>query len=81
MEKRYPALRIVSVLYKILALLLFIAFILAGFAQGGSAGIGSLIIGILTAIFVYAFGEVFKLLIDIEENLRRIAEAVKKPSD
>ncbi|MCX7703032.1 MAG: hypothetical protein N2234_02870 [Planctomycetota bacterium] len=79
MEKRYPALRIVSLLYKILALLVFLLFIVGGVIGGGGGLIGGLILGTLTAVFIYAFGELFRLLIDVEENLRRIVNAVKKP--
>lgn len=98
MKPRYRALRIVSILYRIAAALVFLAGLVVGgltmispsvsydFSRGGfeqgpplvGAGIGILVGAILSAISLYAFGELLQLLIAMEENTRATAVAMMK---
>jgi hypothetical protein len=84
MKKRFGALRIISVLYKILAVLAFIGAIVTTVIAGiepVSSGrltltdalpniLGILGGGILGAVTLLAFAQLFDLLIALEENTR-----------
>ena len=80
-EKKYPALHIVAVILKIIAVLTFavdlvlIAYVIAKGEEVGKAGITiPLIIQmILAPIFTWALAELILLLIDIEDNTSRLS--------
>lgn len=90
-ETKYSVLRIVSVIYKVFAVIFAIIMLIAGLAAMGSSatvssyGGGSsqvvaggifggffiIISGILGGIFLWAWGEMIILFIDVEENTRK----------
>jgi hypothetical protein len=94
MKKKYRALRIISWIYRVLAILVLIlavvgavlsfigpaslgvtdtpenAALISNLSLGPVGAIGSLVSGILIALGLYAFGQLFQLLIDLEENTR-----------
>ena len=90
---RYPALRILAVVYKVLAWLLLVVaivglvFIIIGmkiFLEEGKAyiGIGLLLFLIIISAVGFAsllaYSESINLFIDIEANARKIAESIEK---
>ncbi len=96
MEKRYTALRIISVLYKVLGVIvglvtLLVAVIIlvsaptsytfgiirVGFGETIFAVLIEVIGGGLTAVGIYAIGEMISLFINIEENTRFTALVVR----
>lgn len=86
MEKRFRSLRFIATLFKILAIIIGIAAIIAAavgmvsFAMnhrglglsrfGLFSGINFLIGGLIGGLFFYGFGELIYLLLAIEENTR-----------
>jgi|SRR5580698_5646689 quaternary ammonium compound-resistance protein SugE len=82
---RYPALRIITVLLKILAVLTAIGGVISGLSAASlpnSLGIGAaasaiavviLLASLCYALFLWASAEMIRVLIDIEENTRRSA--------
>ena len=86
MEKRFQSLRVIATLFKILAVVIVIAAIIAAvvgvvsFAMshrgmglvrlGLFSGINFLIGGLIGGLFFYGFGELFYVLLAIEENTR-----------
>ena len=85
---RYPALRIISLLLKILAVLTVIGGVISGLSAASlpnSLGIGAagsaiafviMVAGLCYALFLWASAEMIRVLIDIEENTRRSAGSV-----
>lgn len=85
--RRYPALRIIALLFKILAVLIAIGGVLAGLSAASitsslpnSVGIGAagsaigfviVLTALCYALFLWASAEMIHVLIDIEENTRR----------
>lgn len=68
MENKYKALRSLIWLFRILAGLVF----LSGVVYGGiNSLLGIIALGAITAILLYALGELLNLFVDIEENTRR----------
>jgi uncharacterized membrane protein len=83
MKKRFGALRIISVLYKILAVLAFLGGIgvaILNFSIMNSPNmdpalalpmiLGGLLGGLLGAVTLLAFAQLFDLMIAVEENTR-----------
>lgn len=86
---RYPALRIIAVILKVLAVLTALGGLLGGIAFGsipassyfptGSGTIsllaifGGLLAGLCYALFLWASAEMINVVLDIEENTRRAA--------
>ncbi len=89
MEKRYTALRIISVLYKVVGVIVGLltllgaviilvsapasftfGFVRVGFGETILAALVEVVGGGLTAIGIYAIGEMISLFINIEENTR-----------
>lgn len=83
--RRYPALRIIAVILKVLAALTAIGGVLSGMAAGsiptpgfgvpGGGAIALLVIlgGLGYALFLWASAEMINVVLDIEENTRRAA--------
>lgn len=94
MDKKYGALRIISTLYKLIAILIFLGglagavlFLLGGSVSvgGGSVAngniigaIGSAIGGFISAVSIYAFANLIDLLVATEENTRATAMLIKE---
>lgn len=84
MTKKYKALRVISWLYRILGLLAILGGILTFIASiviRGSdvlSGVIALIGGLVGAVMLLGIGELFHLFIDIEENTRVTAAAVRQ---
>ena len=89
--KRYPALRFISVLFKIFAVLSVLGGLLTvigatslGGSYGGYGGYGVaslisfpiIISCIMAAVFLWATSEGILVFLDIEENTRKTAEAL-----
>ena len=78
MERRYPALRAISLIYKVLAVLAFLAGLAIGVAQAIKGeplrAVFSIALGIIYAIFLWAGAELILVLLDIEQNTRKTAE-------
>lgn len=72
-ERSYFAIELVSGLYKILAAIVLLAGIFIAFADKGLEAFSFLIGGIISAITLFACGELLKLFIHVEENTRRVA--------
>jgi ABC-type multidrug transport system fused ATPase/permease subunit len=94
MKKKYRALRIISWVYRILAILVLIGAVVgavlsvvgptalgvpptpentalvSNLSLGPIGAVISLVSGIFVALGLYAFGQLFQLLIDLEENTR-----------
>ncbi|MGA3128930.1 MAG: zinc ribbon domain-containing protein [Candidatus Korobacteraceae bacterium] len=83
--RRYPALRIIAVILKVLAALTAIGGVLSGIAAGsipspgfGVPGGGAIVLlvilgGLGYALFLWASAEMINVVLDIEENTRRAA--------
>ncbi len=94
---RYPVLRVVAVIYKVIGVILAILTLIGacsmpfignsvirsaglgemrgmGFFGGLVSGLLILLYGGFGALFLYAAGEIFTLLIDLEANTRATAE-------
>lgn len=82
METRYPALRLVCVLLKILVVLCALIDLLfaAGLLFNGKLmfSLLALVAGLLVAVFGWASIETFYIVMDVEENIRRGAVALEK---
>jgi hypothetical protein len=76
-EDRYPALRIIVLLTKVAAVLVFALSLVAAFLSVGAgtssplAVIAAVILGALAALGLWASAELTQVLIDIEANTRR----------
>jgi hypothetical protein len=92
LEERYPALRFIVTMLKVIAWIILTVFTLAaalmvftgflsldttGVFGGVLAGVGVALYGLLTAVFVYAAAETIQVVIDIEKNTRPAAPAQK----
>ncbi len=98
---RYPVLRVVAVIYKVLGVILAILTVLGacsmpflgnslfrqlgfgdmrgmGFFGGVVSGFLTLLYGGFSALFLYAAGEIFTLLIDLEANTRATAALLER---
>ena len=82
-EEKYPALRIVLIIWKALVLLLFIATFVATYWVWQSPdlsrnhvalGLLTLLGGAIVCLFQWANIELIEVLLDIEENTRRTAD-------
>ncbi|OQA45521.1 MAG: hypothetical protein BWY52_01276 [Chloroflexi bacterium ADurb.Bin325] len=88
--RKYPLLRVIATVLKVVAWVILIAGIIGLVAGLGAAGGMTAEMGVLKGIFtagswalpvlaiiwfvqLYAFGSIIALLIDIEENTRRMA--------
>lgn len=93
LENKYPALRIISVIFKVLAVLAAIVGLigaLVGLAQmtgnaygaapaaGGLIVLVSLLYGGLLCIYMFAVSEAIRVFIDIEGNTRLTNELLRK---
>lgn len=90
MKKRFRALRIISALYKLLALLSLIGAVAGAILfysqqdQGTDAAlvlpnvIGVLVGGILGSIFLFGLGQLFDLFIALEENTRATSALLQR---
>jgi len=81
-EEKYPALRAVLMIWKVLVVLQgFVTIVMALFEWFGTkepngAALGLLILlgGLLSALIQWALAEFFEVVMDIEENTRRARE-------
>lgn len=84
MSQKYKALRVISLFYRLLAVLVLIGGVvtlIASIAIKGSdviVGILGLMGSLIGAVILFGLGEVFQLFIDIEENTRVTASAIKQ---
>ncbi len=81
-ERRYPALRAIAVIYKVLAVLAFLVGLAIGIfgAVEGRVfeGVAAVAIGIIYALFLWAGAELILVVLDIETNTRRTAELLSQ---
>lgn len=90
MQKKYRALRVVSLVYRIIAALIFLGALIGGgltavnpsiqydlysntftsAPPATGAGLAIIAAGVITALGLYAFGELLSLLVDLEANTR-----------
>ena len=84
--RKCRALRFVARLHQVVGLLVaviavmavvFSLFALNAPGSGGLAGLGVALAALLSGMFIYAFGELIYLLIDIEANTRQAASVVE----
>lgn len=82
MERKYPALRAISAVFKVLSVLAFLGGIAVGIgvATKGMAekAVLSIGLGVLYAVSLWAGAEMILVILDIEENTRRTAELLSK---
>jgi hypothetical protein len=83
--RRYPALRIIAVILKVLAALTAIGGVLSAIAAGsipnpgfgvpggGAIAVLVILVGLCYALFLWASAEMINVVLDIEENTRRAA--------
>src|SRR5690349_7340066 len=92
MDKRYRTLRSIAAVYKILALVILIAGVVAGgllianARAGGALRIGIAVggvvaAGLLVALPLFAFAQLINLLIAMEENTRATLQAVQQQAE
>jgi protein-S-isoprenylcysteine O-methyltransferase Ste14 len=84
-SRRYPALRIIAVVLKILAVITAIVGLLGGLSftsligtnylpyAGGLSALAIILAGLCYALFLWASAEMINVALDIEENTRRAA--------
>lgn len=92
-SKRYPALRVISTIYRILAYLSAVGGIIGvmvgiskmseryGGAAGGTILLLSLLYGAIAFITFLAIAEAIHVFIDIEENTRHTSTVLRKLSN
>lgn len=84
MRRRYPALRALSTVFKVLAVLAFLAGLVMGIMgtlQGLTDRAVVIIgVGVIYAVFLWAGAELILVVLDIEENTRRMAESLPEKS-
>jgi uncharacterized membrane protein len=80
-EEKYPALRVVLVISKLIVVLFAIATLVVAYQMWRSPnpnkvalGLLSLLIGAMVCLFQWASIEVVEVVLDIEENTRRTAD-------
>jgi len=82
MERRYPALRAISVIYKVLAVLALLGCLAVGVVRAIEVkpleGIFLVAMGIVYGIFLWAGAELILVLLDIEQSTRRTAELLSE---
>ena len=71
-EKKYPALRFISGLYKVLAIVAVILGLLTATMAHGTESFLGIVGGVIGGISLWAFAEILNLFIDIEENTRTV---------
>jgi hypothetical protein len=86
--RSYPALRIIAVILKVLAVITAIAGVVGGLSLSSFTGasyfpnagaisalatLGGLLAGLCYALFLWASAEMINVVLDIEENTRRAA--------
>lgn len=71
-EKKYPALRFISGLYKVLAIVAVILGLLTATMAHGTESFLGIVGGVIGGISLWAFAELLNLFIDIEENTRTV---------
>ena len=71
-EKKYPALRFISGLYKVLAIVAVILGLLTATMAHGAESFLGIVGGVIGGISLWAFAEILNLFIDIEENTRTV---------
>jgi hypothetical protein len=87
-QTKYPALRVISVIFKVLAVIAAMAGLIGalvalsgntnGSAAGGIIVLLSLLYGGIVCIYLLAISEGIRVFIDIEENSRLTNELLKK---
>src|SRR5215210_7024257 len=86
-EERYRALRTIAAIIRILAYVVAvigaIGFVIAGISaitEGGPGGlfilVGGLLYGAVGALFLFAYAEIIRRIIAVEDNTRVTAEAL-----
>jgi protein-S-isoprenylcysteine O-methyltransferase Ste14 len=87
-SRRYPALRIIAVVLKILAVITAIAGLVGGLSftsltgssylpyAGALSGLAVILGGLCYALFLWASAEMINVALDIEENTRRAAASL-----
>lgn len=78
---KYGVLNFVAIILKALAWIVLIATVIGGFLAifnlgsglGTVTGIGSILMGVLGFLQLYALGSILSILIDIERNTRSLA--------
>lgn len=92
LETKYPALRVISVIFKVLAVIAAIAGLIGALvglvqmagntygaaATGGLIVLVSLLYGGLLCIYMFAVSEAIRVFIDIEGNTRLTNELLRK---
>ncbi|GAB4512883.1 MAG: hypothetical protein OHK0046_13050 [Anaerolineae bacterium] len=82
MKKKYGALRLIMLVYRLLAGLALLGGLLSGAAlimsEQVPAGIGSIVSGIIGFISLVAFAQLIQVFLDMEEHLRLSAEIQKR---
>lgn len=71
-EKKYPALRFISGLYKVLAIVAVILGLLTATMAHGTESFLGIVGGVIGGISLWAFAELLNLFIDIEANTRTV---------
>jgi hypothetical protein len=86
-ENRYPALRVISVVFKVLAVLAAVFGLIgalvgvvqmAGDATGGLLALVSLLYGGLLCIYMFAASEAIRVFIDVESNTRLTNDLLRR---
>lgn len=70
-KQKYPALRTIASLYKILAAITLVAFIGGGFLVSGFNSVLMLLAGGIACLTLVAASEGIRVIIDIEANTRK----------
>lgn len=76
MKTKYRALRIIANIYQFFGLVIPMLSVVAGVLaatgrNGGGTAVAVIVSGLITGLFVYGFGQLIIVLLDIEENTRR----------
>ena len=79
---RYAGLTIVSLIYRLLGLLLVILGVVFGVKAAGGGGVGAFLAvflsGLGSGLAFLGVGQLLRLQLDVEQNLRKAADAMER---
>lgn len=74
---RFPALTLISILLKVLAVITGIGGVIAAFVIGGGAGIAEFVVAAIGVLVLWAYAEIIAVFLAIEENTNQTYQMLR----